>query len=214
MRYLEQYRARETEVEEVLRHPGLALLATPSEPGPDAGLFPFVHRAGHIELHLERSDVQVAHLEDAARGTVVVSERLATIPSYWVHPDNVLFADAYHRTVVVRGAAQVLTDPATVWEHLEAVLLKYQGDRATLDAAVPRNHNAADRLVLVRIEVDEVRSKFKLGQQEPEAVRRLILEGLRRRGTELDLRTADLVEGTLAERRPASGHGRQCRQGV
>lgn len=197
MRYLEKYAATPTEVEELLDLPRLALVAVSDDDGPDVGLFPFLHRGGWIEVHLERSDPQLATIERAGRATVVVTERLSNIPSYWVEADNVLFADALHRTVVVRGRAEVVREPAEIWNHLEALLAKYQPDGPALDPAVSRYHNAADRLALVRVSRDEVRAKLKLGQQEPEALRRRMIEGLHRRGTDEDLRTAELVRRTL-----------------
>lgn len=197
MRYLDVYQASPDEVDELLGLPLLAVLATSDASGPDLGAYPFVYRGGRIEMHLERSDPQTSAVDRAGRGTVMITELLSTIPSCWADPDNVLHADAYHRTVVVRGAAEVVREPSALWEHLGSVLTRYQGSSPSLDPAVRRYSNAVDRLVLVRVTADEVRSKFKMGQQEPEVIRKRIIAGLRRRGTEKDLRTASLVAASL-----------------
>lgn len=198
MRFLEQFKAKPEEIRELLDLPVLALVAASHVEGPDVGLFPFLDCEGHLEVHMERSDAQLAAVEEAGRGTVVVGESLSTIPSWWADSDDVLLADAFHRTLVVRGRAEVVRERGAIWRHLEALLGKYQADGPSLDPAVPRYTNAAERLALVRVRKEEIRSKFKLGQQYPEVVRRRVLEGLRRRGTELDMRTATLVAASLS----------------
>lgn len=197
MRYLDAYQAGPDAIRDLLDRPSLALLAVADAPGPEVGVFPFLYRGGRVEMHLERSDLQVAAIERAGCGTVVISESLATVPSYWVGPDNLLFADAFHRTVVMRGTTEVIREPTAIWEHLQALLLKYQKEGPKLDPGLQHYRHAAERLTVVRVSADEVRAKFKLGQQQPEAVRRRVIEGLRRRGSELDRRTADLVAATL-----------------
>lgn len=108
MRYLDAYQARPDEIRDLLDRPSLAMLAVADPPSPEVGVFPFLYRGGRVEMHLERSDPQLAAIERAGCGTVVISESLSTIPSYWVDTDNVLFADAFHRSVVMRGTAEVV----------------------------------------------------------------------------------------------------------
>lgn len=205
MRYLDAYQAGPDEIRDLLDRPSLALLAVADASGPEVGVFPFLYRGECVEMHLERSDSQLAAIERAGCGTVVISESLSTVPSYWVDPDNVLFADAFHRTVVMRGTTEVVREPTAIWEHLQALLLKYQKEGPKLDPGLQYYRHAAERLKGVRVSAGEVRAKFKLGQQQSEAVRRRVIEGLRRRGSELDRRTADLVAATL--RRSADGSG-------
>ncbi len=88
MRYLDEYRGAPDQIEDFLDRPSLALLAVADGSGPEVGVFPFLHREGRVEMHLERSDAQVDAIERAGRGTVVISERLSTIPSHWVDPER------------------------------------------------------------------------------------------------------------------------------
>lgn len=197
MRYLDEYRVAPNQIEDFLDRPSLALLAVADGSSPEVGVFPFLYREGRVEMHLERSDAQVSAIARAGRGTVVISERLSTIPSHWVDPDNVLFADAFHRTVVVRGPAIVIREPTVIWDHLRSLLTKYQGEGDNLDFELQHYGRAAARLNVVRVSASEIRVKFKLGQQLSEAARRRIMAGLQERGTELDQRTADLVAATF-----------------
>ncbi|PYM88224.1 MAG: hypothetical protein DME13_03000, partial [Candidatus Rokuibacteriota bacterium] len=88
------------EIERFVRSQELGRLVTVAADGaPHIGLYPFTYDGAAFEIHLVRSDEQIADLRARPRCLFEVDEVLATIPSYWVDPENAIMATAYHRTV-------------------------------------------------------------------------------------------------------------------
>ena len=77
---------------------------------PHIGLYPFLFLGDTIEIHLHRSDEQLADLRTNRKCAFEVDEIHGTIPSHWVHPTNAMFATAYHRTVIFECEAEVSED--------------------------------------------------------------------------------------------------------
>jgi uncharacterized protein len=155
---------------------------------PHIGLYPFVRDHTHIDLHLVRDDEQVADLTAHPRCLFEVDDVLGVIPSYWVHPDYAGSATAYHRTVIFDCSATVLDD-----------LQRYQpeGGYRPLRVDDPLYRGSLAKLAAIRLLVERVRPKFKLGQNRPPETRRRIIEHLRARGRPNDARAADALDWTL-----------------
>ena len=84
-----------------VREQEMGRLLTVADDGlPHLGLYPFAYDGSAIEIHLNRADDQLAHLEARPRCAFEVDEILATVPSYWIDPENAVAATAYHRTVL------------------------------------------------------------------------------------------------------------------
>jgi predicted FMN-binding regulatory protein PaiB len=195
------------EVESLLAEATLGRLITVSPEGrPHLGLFPFLHGGSSVEVHLAKGDEQLDDLAALPLCLFEVDELLATIPSYWEDPQRATFADAYYRAVLLDTTATLDDGREPLAEHLAALLRRYQpdGGYAPIDEAPALYAAPMGRLVLVRLQATRTRVKFKLGQQQPQASRRLIAERLRARGRELDLRTAAAVERTPASPPPGA----------
>lgn len=183
----------------------LARLVTVGGTGtPHVGLYPFVWEADAVDLHLVRSDEQVADLATHPRCALEVDEVLAVIPSYWVHSEYAGAATAYHRTVIFECTASVSEDPAVVAEQQRRLLARYQpeGGFRPLAADDPLYARVLTHLVAVRLAITAVRVKFKLGQNRPAETRRRIIAELRKRGRTTDATAADALEWTLARPEP------------
>jgi predicted FMN-binding regulatory protein PaiB len=193
------------EVERFVAGQDLGRLVTVGEAGPHIGLYPFAYDAEHIEIHLVRTDEQVADLRARPPCLFEVDEVLGVIPSYWVNPENAIMATAYHRTVIFDCRAEVSEDVAALAVQQKRLLGRYQpeGGFRAVTPEDPMYKGALHHLAAVRLTVDRTRVKFKLAQNRtPEARRRIIAE-LRSRGRFNDGRAADALEWTLGERHPA-----------
>ena len=170
------------------------------------GLYPFVLHEDEIELHLVRGDPQARALADQSRCVFQVDQILSFIPSHWEDPENAQQADSYYRFASCDGSALVVSDLDALADHLNRLLAKNQpeGRHRVVGAGEPLFRAGLERLVLVRIRIHRITSKFKLGQQLTQPQRRHIITMLRRRGEPEDAYTADLVEASLAE---SSGPG-------
>jgi uncharacterized protein len=166
---------------------------------PHVGLYPFVRSAEAVDLHVVREDEVAVDLRARPRCVFEVDEPLGVIPSYWVHAEYGGSATAYHRTVIFECTASVIDDPAAVAAQQQRLMARYQpeGGFRAIDADDPLYRGALRQLAAVRLAVDRVRTKFKLGQNRPAETRRQVVQFLRNRGRPNDARAADALESTL-----------------
>jgi len=200
------------EVDALVQGQELGRLVTVGEDGtPHVGLYPFVRDGDAIDLHLVRRDEQVADVAARPRCVFEVDEVLGVIPSYWVHPEYGGAATAYHRTVIFEGVAAVAAEPDRVAAQQVRLLARYQpeGGYRALDPSDPLYRGALAQLAAVRLTIERVRTKFKLGQNRPPETRRRIIEHLRARGRPADGRAAAALEWTLTQS-PRGGQPRSA----
>lgn len=166
---------------------------------PHVGLYPFVRHDRTVDLHVVREDEVAVDLRARPRCVFEVDEPLGVIPSYWVHAEYGGSATAYHRTVIFECTATVVDDPAAVAAQQHRLLARYQpeGGYRAIDPDDPLYRAALRQLAAVRLTVERVRTKFKLGQNRPPETRRKIVQFLRARGRPNDARAAEALESTL-----------------
>lgn len=189
------------EIDRFVQSQELGRLVTASAAMPHIGLYPFVYDGTVIEIHLVRTDEQIADLRLAPRCVFEVDEVLAVIPSYWVHPESAAVATAYHRTVIFECRATISDDPAVLVEQQGRLMARYQpeGGFRALAPDDPLYRDALSRIAPVRLDVEACRPKFKLGQNRPATARATIVDALRRRGRRDDGRAADALAWTIAQ---------------
>jgi len=166
---------------------------------PHLGLYPFVRADNTVDLHVVREDEVAVDLRARPRCVFEVDEPLGVIPSYWVHAEYGGSATAYHRTVIFECTATVVDDPVAVAAQQERLMARYQpeGGFRAIDPNDPLYRGALRQLAAVRLTVERVRTKFKLGQNRPPETRRNIIQLLRERGRPNDARAAAALESTL-----------------
>jgi predicted FMN-binding regulatory protein PaiB len=193
------------EIERFVEAQELGRLVTVGEDGtPHIGLYPFVRDGETVDLHLVRGDEQAIDLRARPRCLFEVDEVLGVIPSYWVHAEYAGSATAYHRTVIFECTATVGEAPAAVAAQQVRLLQRYQpeGGYRSLDVDDPLYRGALAQLAAIRLTVQRVRPKFKLGQNRPPATRHRIIAELRTRGRPGDARAADALAWTLGQEPP------------
>lgn len=175
------------------------LISVGEDGTPHVGLYPFVRSAGAVDLHLVREDEVAVDLRARPRCVFELDEVLGVIPSYWVHQEYGGSATAYHRTVIFECVATVLDDPLAVAAQQVRLMARYQpeGGFRAIRPDDPLYGGALRRLTAVRLDVQGVRTKFKLAQNRPPETRRKIIQLLRERGRPTDGRAAEALESTL-----------------
>lgn len=172
------------------------LIAVSSDGWPQVGLHPYTWDNGVLEVHLVNSDEQLAGLRGQRQAVFEVDDVLSAAPSHWLDEQDATNADHFYRCVVIRGPMTLSNDIANVESHLKRLLAKYQPENryAPIDRHDARYGKYMAALTMVRIEAQEIRSKFKLAQRTDEDDRAAIVRQLRQRGDARDLRTADGIE--------------------
>jgi uncharacterized protein len=175
------------------------LITVGADGTPHVGLYPFVRSERTVDLHVVREDEVAVDLRARPRCVFEVDEPLGVIPSYWVHAEYGGSATAYHRTVIFECTASVVDDPAAVAAQQQRLMARYQpeGRFRAIDVDDPLYRGALRQLAAVRLAVERVRTKFKLGQNRPPETRRQVVQFLRERGRPNDARAADALESTL-----------------
>ncbi len=177
---------------------GRLVTVTP-EGSPHIGLYPFVYDGGVIEMHLHRADEQFADLKSRTHCLFEIDEVLATVPSYWIHPQDAVKATAYHRTVIFECEATLSQDPAALAAQQVRLLARYQpeGGFSPVTPEDDRYRIAIQHIVAVRLQIKARQVKFKLAQNRPIDARGRIVSALRERGRRMDDRAAEAVQWTI-----------------
>jgi predicted FMN-binding regulatory protein PaiB len=190
------------EIDRFVRSQELGRLVTVAADGtPHLGLYPFTYDGGAFEIHLVRTDEQIADLQARPRCVFEVDEVLAVIPSYWVHAESAVMATAYHRTVLFDCEAAVSDDPAELAGQQTRLMARYQpeGGFRPVTPEHPLYAGAIRHIAAVRLAVRARRAKFKLAQNRPLDVRARIVEHLRKRGRPGDERAAAALQWTIEQ---------------
>jgi transcriptional regulator len=187
------------EVERFVASQELGRLVTAGADGPHIGLYPFSYGSRAIEIHLVRSDEQTRDVRADPRCVFEVDELLGSIPSYWVDPENAIYATAYHRTVIFECTARVSEDVAVIAAQQMRLMARYQpeGRFRAVTAEDPMYRGALHHIAAIRLDVARTRVKFKLAQNRTPEQRRAIAEALRTRNRPSDLRAAAALLSTL-----------------
>ena len=132
-------------------------------------------------------------------GFTMVKE-LSFIPSRWLSARHACPATHLFKSVEIRGRCRVVAEAGTKARALQALMDKYQpeGGFTPVDPELDLYRGSLANVGVFRIETDTWTGKAKLAQNETEAIRRRIIDGLRERGEELDLLTAAEISATLA----------------
>ena len=178
----------------------LGRLVTVSAAGqPHLGLYPFVFLGATLEIHLHRSDEQLADLRANAHFAFEVDEIHGTIPSHWVHPENAMFATAYHRTVIFECDAQISEDSAVLGAQQQRLMERYQPDggfrRVSAEHAMYRG--PFNQIAALTLTVRERKVKWKLAQNRDRETRTRLITELRKRARATDAAAADALQWTL-----------------
>ncbi len=202
MMYYDEYEASDAAVDALLESAALGRLVTLGSDGtPHIGLYPFYVREGAIHLHLNRHDEQLADLSHRSRCLFEVDEVLATIPSYWIDPQNARMATAYHRCAAFTCTAEVSEDTGVIALGQSRIMQRYQpeGNYRELSADDDLYTAGLELLAAISLRVETHRSKFKLAQNRPAEARRDIAKKLRARGHLMDERAAAALESTILD---------------
>jgi len=172
------------------------LIVVGADGWPQVGLQPYTWDRGVLEVHLVNSDEQLAALRGQAQAVFEVDDVLSAAPSHWLDEEDATNADHFYRCVILRGPMSLSSDIAGVESHLQRLLAKYQpeGRYAPIDKNDPRYGKYMAALTLVRIDAQDIRSKFKLAQRTSEEDRAEIVRQLRERADARDLKSVDAIE--------------------
>lgn len=129
------------------------------------------------------------------QAVVGAEEVVAQVPSWFFGPDSACPASTLYRSVQAHGRLEPVEDVAEKARLLQALMARFQpeGRHAPLDARDPLYREGLENLLVVRMAIDRIDGKAKLGQNLPPERLAALLDGLRRRGGPGDGRAVELV---------------------
>ena len=166
---------------------------------PHIGLYPFLFMGSSIEMHLHRSDEQLADIRTNKKCAFEVDEVHGSIPSHWVHPTNAMFATAFHRTVIFECDAEVSEDSEVLAAQQQRLMQHYQPDGGHKEVSTEHAmyRGAFGQIAALTLTIRERKVKWKLAQNRDHERRAKIIAELRKRGRPTDAGAADALQWTL-----------------
>jgi predicted FMN-binding regulatory protein PaiB len=175
------------------------LVTVSGEGQPHIGLYPFLFLDSTLEIHLHRSDEQLADLRANKKCAFEVDEIHGTIPSHWIHPTNAMFATAYHRTVIFECDAEISEDHDVLGAQQQRLMDRYQprGGFKAVSAAEAMYRGPFNQIAALTLTVRERKVKWKLAQNRDRDARMKLIAELRKRARPTDAGAADALQWTL-----------------
>jgi transcriptional regulator len=166
---------------------------------PHIGLYPFLFLGPTIEMHLHRSDEQLADVRTHRKCAFEVDEIHGSIPSHWVHPSNAMFATAFHRTVIFECDAEVSEDAEVLAAQQQRLMQHYQpdGGHKPVGTGHAMYRGPLETIAALTLTVKSRKVKWKLAQNRDRARREKVIAELRKRGRPTDAGAADALQWTL-----------------
>lgn len=175
------------------------LVTVGAEGQPHIGLYPFLFEGDAVEIHLHRSDEQLADLRANARCAFEVDEVLATVPSHWTHATNAMFATAYHRVVIFECEASISEDPEVLAAQQQRLMAHYQpeGGHHPVSASLAMYRGPFKEIAALTLFVRARKVKWKLAQNRDRKNREKVIAALRQRGRAGDATAAEALQWAL-----------------
>ena len=200
------YREYQPSDEEILafeREQRAAKLITVGEAGwPSAGVYPFLRSGEILEMHLVRTDDQVAHLDQRPLASVLIDDVLSSVPSHWFG-SSATHADQLHCTVQYECGTEVIRDEDEIRRHLGDLLARYQPEGNFTPLDHPEYASKLRAICLIRLTPVRVRAKFKLGQKLNSSERETLINHLQQRDGAVDRKTVDALNAFTSRRHVA-----------
>lgn len=140
-----------------------------------------------VQLHLARPNPVWEALAQRPRALLSVFGAYTYIPGHW-NQDEYGVPTSYYAAVQLACDAEVIDDPAQVAAILERQLAHFQpeGKHASVEPGDNRYGKLLGSIRGIRLEVTDVRAKFKFGANRTVEHRRAIAAKLAERGRPLD----------------------------
>lgn len=109
-----------------------------------------------------------------------VDREIAFLPSYFEHPTDASVADTLYISVMIKGKADLISDPDEKTRALNGLMSKYQPEGRY--EPVRPDMDVIDAVSIIRVTPDILTGKYKIGQHMDKEKRQKIAQMLLQRG--------------------------------
>ena len=99
-----------------------------------------------------------------------VDKEICFLPSYYFHPTDASFADTLYTSIVIKGKASIVYDNQEKAFAMNKMMQKYQFEGKY--AELTQNAKSIKYLTVIKINVDTIDGKYKIGQEWSDSFRK------------------------------------------
>lgn len=125
----------------------------------------FVFLNDMIYMHSHTKGEKLDNIKRGAKVGFEVDRELEFLPSYFTSPHDASVADTLYISVVIKGIASIVQDRAEKALALNALMKKYQPEGG-YEPIMP-DFSVLNHVSVIRIEPNQIRGKYKIGQTLP-----------------------------------------------
>jgi nitroimidazol reductase NimA-like FMN-containing flavoprotein (pyridoxamine 5'-phosphate oxidase superfamily) len=139
---------------------------------------------GAVYMHSHPFGEKLENIRRNSKVGFEVDRHVCFLPSYFFHPSDASQADTLYISVVMKGNAFLVNDNNEKAAALNALMQKYQkeGRYEPLDENMP----SVKEVSVIRVDLKEIRGKYKIGQHWPAPYRLKMARNIAAREGQVD----------------------------
>jgi len=131
-----------------------------------------VHYEHIIYMHSHHTGEKIENLLRNQKVGFEVDNEICFLPSYYFHPTDASFADTLYKSIVIKGKASIVSDNQEKAFAMNKMMQKYQSEGKY--TKLNQDAKSIIHLTVIKIDVDKIDGKYKIGQEWSDSFRRNI----------------------------------------
>jgi uncharacterized protein len=132
-----------------------------------------------IYMHSHHKGEKIENLLRNQKVGFEVDKEICFLPSYYFHPTDASFADTLYTSIVIKGKASIVSDNQEKAFAMNKMMQKYQSEGKYIE--LTQNAKSIIYLTVIKINVDTIDGKYKIGQEWSDSFRKDIANKIIRR---------------------------------
>jgi len=123
-----------------------------------------------IYMHSHHRGEKIGNLLRNQKVGFEVDKEICFLPSYYFHPTDASFADTLYTSIVIKGKASIVSDNQEKAFAMNKMMQKYQSEGKY--AELNQDTKSIIHLTVIKINVDTIDGKYKIGQEWSDSFRK------------------------------------------
>ena len=123
-----------------------------------------------IYMHSHHKGEKIENLMRNQKVGFEVDKEICFLPSYYFHPTDASFADTLYTSIVIKGKASIVSDNQEKAFAMNKMMQKYQSEGNYTE--LTQNAKSIIYLTVIKINVDTIDGKYKIGQEWSDSFRK------------------------------------------
>lgn len=161
----------------------------------------FVFLNGALYFHGAKRSRKMQMLEENSNISASIVQAYSLIPSYFSSKEGLACpATQFFKSISITGRASVVKESGKKAAVLEALMQKLQSEGGYKPLGNMVYEKAINATAIVKVSIDRIDLKTKLGQTLPKKRWEMIIENLEKRASSLDIQTAKAMKEVRDDR--------------